>query len=346
MLSAKKFSIIFIGLIFFGIMLYYILFFIQIGKTHFGTFWVKNVYQYKEYLAKKTQGRKIIVIAGSNGLFGINSSILSSEFGIDVINLSSHVSLDLDFYYFMLEKYIKNGDIVIMPLEFVYYKQERFNDFHINNMMAWGQKDYLDHLNIYEYIQFIMSIPKERIFKGLYYIENKSESYKDESTIVKEVNFVNDYGVPNKWRQYSHKSLNKSGNFNIDATPTDDLLRLYDEGIEYYDINTEISSKFIKSFYKIQKLVDSHNGRLILTWPVTIKNKKFDLSQEKYINYTLSFKNRLKKEGINIQCNPASFNMDVDNFFDTIYHLNLRGANKNTSNLASCMKEIIHTNEK
>lgn len=346
MLSAKRFSTTFICLIVFLIFLYYILFSIQLGKTHFGTFWVKNVYQYKEYLAKNMKNRKIIVISGSNGLFGLNSSIISSEFGLDVINLSSHVSLDLDFYYCMLEKYINYGDIIIMPLEFEYYAQEKFNDFHINNMMAWGQKDYLDNLNMYEYFQFIISIPKERMFKGLYYLEDKSESYKDESTIVKEVNFVNDYGVPNKWRQYSHKSLNKLGDFNIDATPTDGLLKLYDEGIEYSDIKKEISNKFIKSFYKIQKLVDSHNGRLILTWPITIKNKKFDLSQEKYMNYAQSFKNRLAKEGINIQCNPASFNIDIDNFFDTIYHLNLQGANKNTSNLVSCMKEIINTNEK
>lgn len=342
MLKAKIFIVLFFLLITFSLFLYYQAFEIQIGKTHYGTFWVKNAYQYKEYLAKNSLNKKkILVISGSNGLFGIDSKLLSDDLGYEVINLSTHASLDLEYFYFLIEKYLKKGDIVLMPLEFAYYKQEQYNDFHINNMIAWGKEDYIDKLDLYEKFNFIMSIPKSRIYKGLYHLDNINESYKDKETVVREVNFINDYGTPNRWRQYSHKSLTKYGDFNIDSKPTKKLLDLYHNGIDYKDIQKPLGEKFIKSFKKIQKLIKEKQAQLILTWPVTIKNEKFDLSKDKFLAYTELLKKRLKEEKIDIYCDAKNFNMDIENFFDTIYHANLKGSRQNTKALSSCLKEIV-----
>ncbi|SUG34647.1 Uncharacterised protein [Salmonella enterica subsp. arizonae] len=76
--------------------------------------WVVNVQDKKEQISKDKKSNRIIFLAGSNGLFGLNSNIISNITEKNAINLAMHASLDISYYRMLLEKNITDGDIVIL----------------------------------------------------------------------------------------------------------------------------------------------------------------------------------------------------------------------------------------
>lgn len=75
----------------------------------------------KEY---DQQGKKILFFSGSNSLYGINSKYIHEQTGLPVLNFGLHMGLE-HYIFYEAEKILKPGDIVIMPLEFVAYQQDK-----------------------------------------------------------------------------------------------------------------------------------------------------------------------------------------------------------------------------
>lgn len=73
-LNKRFFIIAFISLLFW-LVLYVVLFFFQIGNAVKAEWWIPDVCEYKDYLASQGKREKIIIAAGSNGLFGIDSTV-------------------------------------------------------------------------------------------------------------------------------------------------------------------------------------------------------------------------------------------------------------------------------
>lgn len=83
--------------------------------------WITDAYAKKEHSAQAIKGRKIVIAAGSNALFGVNSQMLSDAFGLPVINDSVNAGIELPCVLYMAKRVITKGDIVIMPLEHSMY---------------------------------------------------------------------------------------------------------------------------------------------------------------------------------------------------------------------------------
>jgi hypothetical protein len=104
---------------------YYYCFTSQLGGGVKAEWWLKDVYSYKDHVAARMPSPKIIIISGSNGLFGMDSGIISTRTGYPVVNLAGHAALDLEFFYVKLKEHIGEGDIVVMPLEFAFLQRNR-----------------------------------------------------------------------------------------------------------------------------------------------------------------------------------------------------------------------------
>ncbi len=83
--------------------------------------WISDAYAKKEQSAQNIKGRKIVIAAGSNALFGVDSQILSSALGLPVINDAVNAGIELPCILYMAKHVIRKGDIVIMPLEHSMY---------------------------------------------------------------------------------------------------------------------------------------------------------------------------------------------------------------------------------
>src|SRR5690349_143143 len=95
-----------------------VLWMLSLGGYERAEHWLKSVYFAKEQHSEQILGPKILIIGGSNALFGFDSEILEKLLGEPVVNLAGHAGLALNFHANMALKHAKTGDTVIMPLEF------------------------------------------------------------------------------------------------------------------------------------------------------------------------------------------------------------------------------------
>ena len=161
-MKAKQFlfSIFLFLIAFFSI--YTLLFYFQLGAPLNAEWWIKNLYTYKDVRAKNITSRKIIIIGGSNALFGINSELIKKKTGLPVVNLATQAGLDIDFLYYKIKQHIKEGDVVVLPLEFEYYPRTgEVSDWFSQNMQAWGA-DYIKQLSLIDLVKFIISAEPSR----------------------------------------------------------------------------------------------------------------------------------------------------------------------------------------
>ncbi len=337
-LHPKNFLAVASGMIIIFIGAYYACFHYQLGADVKAEWWVKNAYQYKDHIAVHTKSPKIIIISGSNSLFGMDSAIVEEITGYPVVNLSGHAALDISFFYLKLKEHLGEGDIVVMPLEDIYPEQSILSEWFVNNMLAWGGQDYLSKLGIVGMFKVITSVPKKRLIDGI--LEQKGTNpIVPNDKIIKEMDdLLLSKGA--KWRGYNHTSLNRYGDMIPEEHATKAISKLSQKGVYYFQ-SADISDAFVASYRRIKKLVSRHNGQLILTWPVSMRNKYFDLSLPEHLDSVDERRRLLAEESIKIECNPALFHFDAKFFFDTEYHLNKYGTMMRSENLALCLNQVL-----
>lgn len=73
----------------------------------------------KHHRLDSLKSPKIVLIAGSNFAYGINSELIEKAFNRPVVNMAIHYSLGTDFMLRQLENKLNRGDIVIMGFEYI-----------------------------------------------------------------------------------------------------------------------------------------------------------------------------------------------------------------------------------
>lgn len=306
----------------------------QIGALVKSEKWVNDVNQYRDFRSKKIKQQKLIIISGSNSMFGIDSDLISNKLKIPVLNLASHASLDIDYLYYQLKRHIGKNDIVIMPLEYIIYNRNGISDWFANNMLVWGT-DYISSLRFYDALKFILNTNPSRVFHGALMMIREGR-YKElpQEKIASELEaLISSDGI--KWRGYSYKSLNMNGDINVD---------MRNNGKRKpgkYISDKEISSHFLEGYNKIMDLVKLYDGKLIITPPVTFRNDLYNLENHSHQENVIRFTNKLAQHNIYLQCNPALFHLGKVFMFDTVDHTNKYGAIVRSENLADCIQGIL-----
>jgi len=336
-MKAKNFLMTSFGLLLLFFSTYIALFYFQIGAPIKAEWWINSSYHYKDYRAENIKQKKIIIAGGSNALVGINSKTIEKITPYPVVNLATHAGLDLNFYYYKIKQHIRDGDIVVLPLEFNYYSRtDKISDWFSNNMMAWGG-NYLKQLDSIDLIKFFIAAAPADVYDGIKKkLKGKKTKNLSRQAVLEQLKLLWSQEIP-KWRGYDYTSLNYFGDINASKPVT------YLEDNDYGSAQKiKISSHFLNMYKKIEVLIEQHHGTLYLTYPVTIRNRAFDLSTNESREYIEHLRLNLNNHNIDIQCNAALFNMDRIFFFDTHYHPNTYGALIRSENLANCLNKLIN----
>lgn len=94
--------------------------------------WVDLMFSKKEKMALDAplDRQRILIVSGSNGLFGLSAKTISQETRVKTINLASHAGLGGEYILSRSEKLIRKGDIILLPLEYNFYSSPGIsNDF-------------------------------------------------------------------------------------------------------------------------------------------------------------------------------------------------------------------------
>ncbi|MFW6345608.1 MAG: hypothetical protein ACOC0M_04665, partial [Halomonas sp.] len=114
-----------VGLALAGLSLLWALLFLgQLGKPVPRGRWVAEVSAIKEARLAAVASPKVVILAGSNAWFGLDSGLLEAAWGTPVVNHAVNAALGLRYILASAEPELRAGDLVLMPLEYPLYEGE------------------------------------------------------------------------------------------------------------------------------------------------------------------------------------------------------------------------------
>lgn len=106
--------------------------------------WAAWILKQKQELIRQPSDRRLIVISGSNGLFGIDADQLEKETSYRAINAATHAGLPWKLNILTSANLARSGDIVLMPLEYAsYYRDEPLNSLAVEVAHQIGLRYFL-----------------------------------------------------------------------------------------------------------------------------------------------------------------------------------------------------------
>ncbi|QKX03905.1 hypothetical protein HN014_02950 [Aquimarina sp. TRL1] len=258
----------------------------------------------KHMAASKIKKPKIILLGGSNLVFGVNSKQIGEAVGMPIVNMGLHAQLGLEFILNEAKNLIRDNDVVILSME------------HL--MTLEGNKE-LQSLAAYYYPESRTYYDKEE--RGLsFFLEDRHLSFKkiiDRWFGLKELDEV-----------YSRRTFNEEG---------DGTLHLPKPGLK------ELGSKEVIKEHKKQEIhalnafletVMSQNITLLFSY-APYEQSEYQKNREVLDKIHEAIKEKLKWEIIS---EPDDFVYPADYFFDSVYHLNKEGRSIHTTRLIEKLK--------
>ncbi|HOP47217.1 MAG TPA: hypothetical protein PK874_06100 [Desulfobacteraceae bacterium] len=277
------------------------------------TVWVDDLYKRKEAYSNSIKGPKIVIVAGSSGLYGISAEQIEKHFNIPTVNFATHAAL-MDYYLFRAQKNLNNGDLVILAPE---------------------------------YHQYFAISPMSDIKAD--YIVNFDKPYAKSLPLAQKLSLIKTYAYP--WKIIKNETLYFRAIYrNMIRTGGPDARNLNRNGDETSNIGSKekqykqviIPNKFDPDRYVVKKISEfiewckRENIKVMLTWPGTIMN----LSNKERSNIVIhSVVVLMSNAGAEIVGEPEDFFVPANYLYNTIYHLNSEGVAWRTSLLIDLLEK-------
>lgn len=275
-------------------------------------------------IADNIKQKKILVIGGSSVLFGVDNKYMSERLNMPVINMGSVGGLGLNYLLYDAKKSIKENDVVLLQLEYLLYDESWDIQRHqISTVWDNYNIDYLKSLNFYDKIKLIYGVDKYLIKNKIYTIIMGLKIIDqgiEDSKWIDEYGMIQSNTVENSDRKKLLKSIEK---------------RVFNNG----EVLGEYKKENIKDFLSYCR---SKNVKVYVTFPPYLYNKKyFDEEDERKIQKIKDFWESKNVKVINDYTDTL---YNVDDFCNSVYHLNTNGREKHTKMLIEKLKLYINNN--
>lgn len=256
-------------------------------------------------LRKLADTNKIVIIAGSNGGFSINSNILQQTFNLPVVNTSTHAGIGIRLQFEAYKDYLKKGDIVVFCPEYggdigrLYGGSTTLRIISSHLPCAYLKVSIPQWIYLHKYI-------------GVHLKEIQS-------------NYTETEIEP----QYSIKALNKYGDIECNRPHKDSISSGY--------ICGDMDLRLVKYIQYIHDYTKEKNVHLVFL-PPTLMKSSFDKNY-KQID---SIHSCLKCNGIDWHAEPLRYCFPDTLYYDTEYHMTQEGANLRTKLLVEDMKRVLN----
>jgi hypothetical protein len=124
----------------------------QLGVPTESSRWVHEALEIKERRARSIEGRKLLLIAGSNTLYSFDAESLGRRLEVPAVNFGVHAGLRLEYILARAEPLVGPGDLVVLPLEYAAYNYDGTTskvlaDFVASRDPAWVRRSASTFLN-------------------------------------------------------------------------------------------------------------------------------------------------------------------------------------------------------
>ncbi len=254
-------------------------------------------------LSQLKDTNKIVIIAGSNGGFSINSKMIQDAIHIPVVNTSTHAGLGVRMQFETYKELLRKGDIVLFIPEYdddnsrLYGNSTLFRIVGTHMPSAYKNVTIKQWIHLYKYIG----------------IHNK-ECYDHR-------------GSDSFTGPYSRKALNKFGDI--------DIKREHQDSIKSYNLTGNMDEELIEYYKYIRNFLKKKEIQFIFLPPTLIetcyKNNK---------NQIDSVQVSLRQNGIPFDALPSRYVFPDSLYFDTPYHMIPIGAKIRTERLIEDIKRL------
>jgi hypothetical protein len=246
----------------------------------------------------------MIFIGGSNISFGLNSQMIKDSLNVNPINMGISAGTGLKFTFDNVLQYIRKGDIIIAPLEYVHLTRKyNYCEEALLRIVMDVNWDYLHLLNFRQIFTLLPYIPK-------YYISK----------------------------------LNPRAYFDVEIDPPYDRFSFNRYGDKYAHWNMEnrifvphdrlddFNQKIIEKIKDFEKNVTEKGAKLYLAYPSYL-DKSFHKSEDIIATIQTELEKNFKVLGT-----PERYMMPDSLMFDSSYHPNKKGVDIRTARLIEDIK--------
>jgi hypothetical protein len=309
-LGAVAGGLLFAALVWVGLVL------CQLGAPTESSRWSHELYERKQQLAPGLASPKLVIVAGSNGLFNLSAERLTQT-GLPTLNYSSHAGLGLEYILWQAQKVLTRGDTVLLPLEYALYTETGSPSEVLLDHVFARDKTFFSALPLGRKIHYVFALSPQRLYQGL-----KARLRPPEPDL----------------QGYQAKNLNAYGD---ETTHTATLALKVDrlepvsslrEGKEV----SQVSAALLRDFITWARI---HDIQVLATFPATAYFEVYAEDKAKYAtDAVLEF---YKTQSVPVLGSPEDFMYSHQFIFDTGYHLNLQGTARNTEKTLELLRDFL-----
>lgn len=277
----------------------------QLGTPTATSRWVFDAYQLKLQAAEQITVPKVLVVAGSNAMFGMDSEQLSEYWQRPTINMAVNAGLGLDYILAQAQKVARRGDILILPLEYALYLDGGEANSQIIDYVIGRDSAYWNALTYDQRAQYIIGMAPERWIQGL---RKQADSPVNSGTYgAHHLNAVGDQTFSGREHQQEHDRAAIA----VAASPK--KAWTYGERTLQEDGAWERLRQFSKWAQQNQICLVAAPTALLFH-----ESYKNSLVERRFYE---SLPDRVRSLGIPYVGKPFDFMYPADHFFDTDHHL-------------------------
>jgi hypothetical protein len=287
--------------------------------------WLAVAQKRKKDRALSISGQKIIIVSGSNSLFGISAEEISQSTKIPTVNLSMHAGLSVEYMLNDAKTVLNKGDIVLLPLEYnLYISKAEITEMYLKHIISNDTRYFWNDLNHFQQIQHLLQLSNSDIFDSLFINNNREEIWEGLKIRA------------SKKKCYSGFLLNDYGDelCNVNVKPSKKLIDKFNLPADNkYEIDKTGSIRDFINWCQRKQV------KILPLYPVTLEDEKF--YQPEYKSFFETIKNFYKQQGVSILGDPYEATLPNDLMFNTAYHPNSQGREVRTQQVISLIKPYI-----
>lgn len=268
--------------------------------------------KHKELRLQDSSGERIIIIGGSNILFGIDSKLIETTFGRPVVNMGLHAGLNYHFLLNQINNYVQKGDmLIVIPEHTNYFNPCRISEASLQTITI--QPKSLFYFQKYYWYELGLKSLIYRVKKNIESFQLPSSWFLPKNNLYS-VNGINEYGD-----QINH--LNKKLKRPLRGTP-----------IVFSSCNFD--DCFLDKTADLVKFTKKEDIDLFFSFPSTAASFYDE-------QFGTCFSEKLQELDIKLLGSEEAFVYPDTYFFDTMYHLNKEGRTTRTTQLIELLTPHI-----
>ncbi len=317
MLYSKYLKYILIGFaiasLIFGCLVFY-----QMGGPTQTSRWIYELDTIKTSYAKSLENPKILLVSGSNTLYGVSCDTIWQETKVPCVNTAITQELGLDYILSHARKLANPKDTIIMPLEYQLYGAKGSpSELSIDYVFAYDP-NYFKSVDLFTQIRYMGGISFDRLMQGIL------TKLKPSPPPRKYQGRINQYG----------DTLDNGKN-----AMTEQQFKLMDSWVPFtldeYAIDNYAKNK-ITEFINWSK---KNNINILATWPSTVNFDAYKKPGTKaFFQKIAGF---YQSQGVPLLGKAEDFLYEKPLFFNSVYHLNDLGRSQRTKQIIQLIQPYL-----